>query len=99
MITCHVALAGSTLEVKIVGDADVANVRALYELLGGVPLSGGAVVVDLDGVERLDGAGVQLLLAFKSYVERSGASMSVVARTDAATRALALSGANEILCR
>jgi len=74
--------------VSASGALDVASARAIQEELLRALLPALDVVVNLDRVERLDGAGVQLLLAAKTFVERKGHAFALSALGAAAKRSL-----------
>ena len=82
MVTCEVEDSGSAIELRLTGDAVMATAAMLHERLLGAVVAGRDVNVDVDGLDRLDGAGVQLLIALKTLVERGGASMTVRATAD-----------------
>ncbi len=75
------------------GAVDVGAAYALRNALVGLTLESTNVVVDLRGVERMDAAGVQLLLAFQAWTKRAGVRLSLLAPEGAARRALEASGA------
>ncbi len=93
MTLCEVRESGGALEVTIHGAADVANARALRDELASLVPPGRDVVVVLDDVERLDGAGVQLLVALKAFVERGDGTFVVSATTAVPAKALETAGA------
>ena len=89
---------GSALELTIHGPATVAVANALQERLMEALLGADKdVVVNVDTVEKLDGAGLQLLFAIKASVERRGSSFALVASEGAALRAIQLAGADALL--
>lgn len=79
--------------VSLDGAVDVGGAFALRSSLTELPIEGNALVVDLGCVERMDAAGVQLLLAFDAWLKRSGVSLSLVLPEGPARRALEGSGA------
>lgn len=97
MVRCELSESGDKVELSIHGVADVANAASLKEQLSSIDCAGRDVVVVLDGLERLDGAGVQLLVALKAYVGRSAANLTIVAAAEAPRSALEIAGALEVL--
>lgn len=87
---------GAVLELTLKGAADIAAARELRDELVAAIVTGRDVVVNLDALDRIDGAGLQLLLAAKASVERGGHACSVVAEGGAARRAIELAGAQEL---
>jgi anti-anti-sigma factor len=85
--------------VAVRGSADVAAAGLLRELLLRALAPDRDVVLDLAGLERLDGAGLQILLAAKALVTRGGHSFSVspLGDEDAATKAMETAGATALL--
>ena len=98
MVQCDVSESGTAVELRISGDVDVANVLALQEQVASVIAIGRDLIVDLDAVTRLDGAGVQLLVSLLTFVTRNGGAMSVVANADVPKHALEMAGAMPVLC-
>jgi anti-sigma B factor antagonist len=85
------------LELTLRGAADVAAARMLCErLVATLPVDRNVTIV-LDELERLDGAGVQLLIAAKRFVENGGHACTVRANDGVARSAIALAGATDIL--
>jgi anti-anti-sigma factor len=87
----------AAVEITIAGSADVATAAILKERLLVALASDRDVVVRLDGIERLDGAGVQLLLAAHALITRAGRSFAVPTLSDPALRALETAGATVLL--
>lgn len=87
---------GSVLDLTLTGAADIAAARELRDELVAAIVTGRDVVVHVDALDRLDGAGLQLLLAAKASVERNGHAYSVVAEGGAARRAIELAGAEAL---
>ena len=75
----------------------MASAAALRERLLGTVVAGRDVIVDIEGLERLDGAGVQLLIALRSFVVRGGASLSIRATADASRAAIENAAAGPLL--
>lgn len=88
---------GATLEITIRGAADIAAASYLRERLLAVLASDRDVVVRLDAVERLDGAGVQILLSAKSFVEHGGRTLVVTTAGEVALRAMESAGVLALL--
>ncbi len=85
------------VEIHLNGSADVAAARELQEaLLQALPPEGD-IAVRLEGIQRLDGAGLQLLLAVKAWAARSGRRLFLRGPSDVALRALQTSGAMSLL--
>ena len=94
-VTSHDA--GAAIEIAIAGSADIAAAALLRERLLAVLTPERDVVVRLDALDRLDGAGVQLLLAAHALVTRAGRSFHVSAPGDVARRAIETAGATALL--
>ena len=93
MERCEVREADGTLQVTIRGAADVASARAIQEELASAVVPGRSVTVVLDEVERLDGAGLQLLFALKALVERGAGRFQVSVKAEGPAKALEAAGA------
>jgi len=96
MVTCEVGDSGASVAVKITGAADVGSAHALYEELTVLVTPGRDVTIELDAVDCLDGAGVQLLIALKAFVERSGGTFRVAASAEVPLQALRLAEASAL---
>jgi anti-anti-sigma factor len=96
MVTSEVSASGASVAVKISGAADVGGAHALHEELGALVVTGRDMTIDLDGVECLDGAGVQLLVALKAFVERSGGSFHVATTAEVPLQALRTAAASAL---
>jgi anti-sigma B factor antagonist len=97
MIRCEVVDSGLVLEMKIVGEGDIAHAVALQEQIASVTTIGRNVVVNLDGLTCLDGAGVQILIALKTFIVRNGGVFRVLGHSESALRAIETAGAADIL--
>jgi len=64
METVHLAMRPDATEVLLQGDLSIAQTRATYQHLNEALVRGQPIFLDADKLERLDGAGAQLLLAF-----------------------------------
>lgn len=93
MATCEAIETESAIELKVRGEMSVASVATLKDeiltWLGTRP----TIVLDLDDVEALDGAGVQLIVALKKCLEASGSVLRVIASAEIPAGALELAGA------
>jgi anti-anti-sigma factor len=89
-------VAGS-LELFVEGMADLAAIQELHRELLAVLLADRPIVVHLDAVERLDGAGLQLLMAAKAQVEARGQSFKVAGASDSVRSTLQRVGAGVLL--
>lgn len=92
MIACEAKDSGETLEITISGVLDIGNAKELKERLRAAFVPRRPVMLNLDAVERLDGAGLQLVLAFKRHVEERGGRFDLVAQTDVPREALLFGG-------
>jgi anti-anti-sigma regulatory factor len=81
------------LRLALRGAADIAAAQLLREQLLAVLSPERDVVLDLEELEKLDGAGAQLVFAVKAFVERAGRKFSLVAGSGAPRRALEDAGA------
>ncbi len=88
---------GPTLTLTVGGCLDIASATELRDLLLSLLTPPRDVLVDLGAVERMDGAGLQILLAAKAHVERDGKSFAVGTPSEVAARAIAVSGADTLL--
>jgi anti-anti-sigma factor len=79
--------------VSLSGVLDVASARAAQKELLVALAPELDVVVRLDRVERFDGAGLQILLSARTFVERRGHAFTLGALGTAAQRALESAGA------
>ena len=90
--------------VVLRGSADVAAMGSLHKrLLDALP-AGRDVEVHVEELEKLDGAGVQLLFATKRFVQQGEHKFSLVIGDGAARRAIETAGARaelegEVTCR
>lgn len=83
--------------MKLEGSVDVSTSQGLLALARERARSPGDVVVDCEGLQRLDAAGVQVLLALKSALEAEGYALRMTAVPDAVFALLLLTGAGEAL--
>ena len=94
MATCEAIETGTAVELRVHGEMNVATVARLKDeiliWLGTKP----TIVLDLNELEALDGAGVQLIVALKKCVEAGGAVLSVLATAEIPAGALELAGAS-----
>ncbi|MDB4942181.1 MAG: hypothetical protein JWP97_1715 [Labilithrix sp.] len=93
MVKCDSARTPEGLVLTIRGHADLSHVVTLREQLLAAHVPGCPVVVSLEDVDTLDGAGIQLLLAYRATVGRDGGTFRLVADAEVAGRALALAAA------
>ena len=70
--------AGGGLLVRPQGELDLATAPELERLLLGRLQEGGAVVLDLRGLEFMDSSGVRLLVAAKARAESEGGRLRIV---------------------
>jgi anti-sigma B factor antagonist len=91
--------AGSVQEISLRGAADLSTVAALKEQLLAALAPARDVVLRLDALDRLDGAGVQLLLATRVLVERAGHSFVLRAPGSVALRAMDTMGVTSLFSR
>lgn len=82
--------------VTLGGAIDVASAEPLRNDLLTMLEQDLDVVVDLEGVERLDGAGLQLLIAARSLVAGKGRSLTLGTLGATAKRALETSGVSSL---
>ncbi len=85
------------LGVVIRGTVDIAAVAALRQELLDAMTPHRNVVVFVDQVEKLDGAGVQLLFAAKRFTERRERTFTLVVGDGSARRAIETAGAGNEL--
>jgi anti-anti-sigma factor len=90
-------LAGTTLELTVSGFVDIASAATFKERLVAALTPACDVVVKLDALDKLDGAGLQLLLAAKAHVERAGHSFVIGSLGEVAQRAIETAGAAPLL--
>ena len=97
-IRVDVSDAGSgPVRLVIRGTADVAAATELRDrLLAAIPVDRD-VVLAIDELEKLDGAGVQILFAAKKLMERQHRTFTVVLGDGPARHALETAGAREQL--
>lgn len=81
--------------LKIRGALNVAVAEKLRVALLKALTPGASATLDLDEVDRLDTAGVQLLLAARTWVERHGGGFRLCSVSEVARRALSAAGAAE----
>ncbi len=82
----------SSVELALPNPLDVSNVTAVQNELATVLATARNVAVDLSAVERVDGAGLQLLVALKTYVEQAGGVFRLQAPSSAVTQAVDAAG-------
>lgn len=87
----------SNVQLSFRGCADVAAARALHAKLVAILPRGRNVVLDVAALERLDGAGLQLLLAVKAVVEGDGMRCTVLPGEGPVRRAIEVAGAGDWL--
>jgi anti-anti-sigma factor len=90
---------GNVVEIKLSGAADVSAAAHLKECLLRVMAADRDFVLNLDALERLDGAGLQVLLSAKAFAEHAGRSFRVEALGEAAARAFDTAGASALFAR
>lgn len=84
------------LELVLTGELVIPVATSLKNELVSLLEPGLDACVDLSGVERLDCAGLQLLLAGKARIESGGRSFSIVASNELVDGVLRTSGAADI---
>ena len=94
MATCEAIETDSAVDLRVSGTMNVAGVAKLKEEVLTWVGSKPSVVLDLDQVDALDGAGVQFLVALKKSIENRGAQLRIVANAEIPAAALALAGAS-----
>ncbi len=92
----EVADSGPNLELTIRGVATIAVASSLHERLVEA-MSDRDVVVHADALEKMDAAGLQLLFAVKSDVEKRGFKFALTAAGGAALAAIRIAGADVLL--
>lgn len=88
---------GSSVEIVLRGAADVAGASALQARLREVLPKDKDFTLRLDELTRVDGAGLQLMVAVKASVAGSGRTCRVVVGEGAALRAVEAAGAQALL--
>ena len=83
--------------LALTGAADITTAKRLLASAREHAAAGGDLIVDCAALERLDGAGVQILLALKREVEKAGRSFRMEAVPERAFGLLLLSGMGQAL--
>lgn len=97
MVACEVSDGGAVIGLRLSGFADVDNCATLHEQLTGAFVAERAIEIELDGLVRVDAAGLQLLVAFKKFVEETGGSLKLLAEGDVVREAFVIAGAESFL--
>ena len=82
----------ASVELALPQLLDVSSVTAVQNELATVLATARNVAVDLSAVERVDGAGLQLLVALKTYVEQAGGVFRLQASSSAVAQAVDVAG-------
>jgi anti-anti-sigma factor len=92
---CGVAVRETVTGVllSLCGSADVGAARELKDAFTSALRPGQDVLVDLNEVERLDAAGLQLLIAVQAWVRARGGAFALALKDGPALRALEVAGA------
>ncbi len=85
-------IAGSDIAERLSGDLTVADVRERAAALSGLTLGPGSVSVDCSAIERIDVAGLQLLVALARSAGLAGGEIVYANRSEALARALERAG-------
>ncbi len=88
---------GSETVIALPDGLHIANVGETYGRMVEAINAGGTVVIDFCDAEMIDGAGVQLLLAFVTQVQQNGMTLEWRQVPEAVKRDVALSGAQPAL--
>lgn len=94
-ITSREAAGGMVLALS--GELDLAGVAELTEALAAARTSGGALTVDLTGLEFIDSSGLGVLVRFNNGAVADGYAYSVIAGPPQVHRAFELSGLDQAL--
>ena len=88
---------GTSVEIAVSGELDIATAPALRREVAGVLGAHPEIaIVDLSGVEFIDSSGIHALLASRSHALAAGTRLVVVRPGGAADRAFELSGLAEV---
>ncbi|MFB6397093.1 STAS domain-containing protein [Polymorphospora lycopeni] len=89
--------AGDTLEVRVVGEIDIANVDEFRVLLWSLPAGATTARLDLSGLEFLTAAGVRALIAAHLRLRARGTQLVLCRPTPLVRRVLRVSRVNRVI--
>jgi anti-anti-sigma factor len=78
--------------VTLRGELDIATAPQLYDVLAEESAKGGALVLDLGGVEFIDSTGIRVLVVAWQESQRDGFNLRLTRGTDPVMRAFELVG-------
>lgn len=79
----------------LMGDLDVYTAREVLSVLSGIDLSGGDLVVDLEGVEFVDSAGLKVIHTMAGRLREQGRALIVLCPSGHLSRILRITGVLE----
>ena len=88
---------GAELEVSVAGMLDVSAAKGAHARFVELVATPRTTVVDLTALERIDGAGLQLLVALRTLLEARGATLVLRGATEAVRRSFAHAAAGDML--